>query len=41
MTFNRSLASDVCGQTMDYINAVSGGVLAYDARIFGYDWSPK
>ena len=25
---------------MDYIEAVSGGVFAYDQRIFGYDWDP-
>ena len=40
MTIDRTKASDVCGETMDYISSISGGVLPYDARIFRTDWNP-
>jgi len=31
---------DVCCKIMNYIEDVSGGVYAYDQRIFGADWDP-
>jgi hypothetical protein len=31
---------DICSNIMGYISTVSGGVFAYDNRIFGYDWDP-
>lgn len=33
-------ADDTCAAIMDYISNVSGGVFAYDQRIFGVDWDP-
>lgn len=30
----------ICCKIMNYIEDVSGGVFAYDQRIFGYDWDP-
>jgi hypothetical protein len=33
-------ATEVCGNIMGYISGVSGGVFAYDGRIFGYDFDP-
>lgn len=37
---NWTLSSDLCGQTMDYIDDVAGGLFTYDARIFDVDWAP-
>jgi len=31
---------DICSAIMAYIEAVSGGVYAYDQRIFSVDWDP-
>ena len=36
-----SIAYDTCSAIMDYIEDVSGGVFAYDNRIFNYDWDPQ
>ena len=33
-------AGETCTKTMDYVDDVGGGVFSYDARIFGYDWTP-
>ena len=35
---NLANADGVCGAIMGYITEVSGGVLAYDQRIFNDDW---
>lgn len=40
MTTDVLEASHVCATTANYISAVTGGVLSYDASIFGYDWYP-
>lgn len=37
---NFSTAGDACVSTMDYVDEVGGDVFSYDARIFGYDWTP-
>lgn len=34
-----SRGKDECNNIMDYINTVSGGVFAYDGRIFDQDWN--
>lgn len=31
---------EACSKTLDYIDTIGGGVLSYDARIFGYDFNP-
>ena len=33
-------ADNTCAAIMGYITSVSGGVFAYDQRIFGADWDP-
>ncbi|CDW87059.1 serine carboxypeptidase [Stylonychia lemnae] len=33
--------TDTCVKTMDYIDAVAGGLFSYDGSIFDYDWTPK
>ena len=33
-------ADNTCAAIMGYITSISGGVFAYDQRIFGVDWDP-
>lgn len=33
-------AESTCAAIMGYIEEISGGVFAYDQRIFGADWDP-
>ena len=37
---NWTLGSQVCGDTMDYIDKQAGGLFTYDGTIFNYDWDP-
>ena len=37
---NLAEADNVCAAIMGYIESISGGVFAYDQRIFGVDWDP-
>ena len=37
---NITAADDTCADIMGYIETVSGGVFAYDQRIFSVDWDP-
>ena len=37
---NYAESSEVCGETLDYVDTIGGGVLSYDARMFDYDRQP-